>query len=138
MEFFIFPGISSVTTSYPIKYQSIYFQIHVDDLERAKKFYEDVFGVNVTWYMSPEVGWCELQLPSGDTRLGLNSGSLDQKGGLLTIGVEALLETRDYLTGKGVKVGEVTDVPDMVSYFSAWDSEGNRLQIVSDPRVSSQ
>ena len=29
---------------------------------------------------------------------------------------------------------DIVDVPDMVSYFNLADSEGNRLQIVSDPR----
>ena len=50
---------------YPISYRTMYFQLMAKDLERAKRFYEDVFGLEVTFYMSPEVGWCELQLPGG-------------------------------------------------------------------------
>ena len=46
--------------------------------------------------------------------------------------------TKSYLEGKGLETGEMTDVPDMVSYFNTVDSEGNRIQIVSDPRVKSQ
>lgn len=120
---------------YPIPYRTVYFQLSVEDLERAKRFYEEVFGLDVAWYMSPEAGWCELQLPGGDSRLGLNAGG---KGGTLTFDVEDLEATKAYLEGKGLETGEIVDVPDMVSYFNTRDTEGNLLQIVSEPRVKSQ
>ncbi len=120
---------------YPIPYRTVYFQLSVEDLERAKRFYEEVFGLDVVWYMSPEAGWCELQLPGGASRLGLNAGG---KGGTLTFDVEDLEATKVYLEGKGLETGEIVDVPDMVSYFNTRDTEGNLLQIVSEPRVKSQ
>jgi len=120
---------------YPIPYSTVYFQLRVDDLERAKKFYEEVFGLEVVFYVSPEVGWCELQLPGGSPRLGLNAGG---EGGVLTFEVTDLEVTKAYLEGKGLETTEVSDVPDMVSYFNTADSEGNRLQIVSEPRVKTQ
>jgi predicted enzyme related to lactoylglutathione lyase len=49
--------------------------------------------------------------------------------------VEDLEGAKDYLAGKGVETTEIVDVPGMVSYFSLEDSEGNKLQIVSDPRI---
>jgi predicted enzyme related to lactoylglutathione lyase len=58
---------------YPMRFRSIYFQLRAKDLERAKKFYEDVFNLEVTWYMSPEVGWCELRLPGTGAKIGLNA-----------------------------------------------------------------
>ncbi|MHA1704077.1 MAG: VOC family protein, partial [Promethearchaeota archaeon] len=39
------------------------FQVKVKDLDRAKKFYEDLFGFKNIWYMGPEVGWSEFELP---------------------------------------------------------------------------
>ncbi len=120
---------------YPIPYRTVYFQLSVEDLERAKMFYEEVFGLDVVWYMSPEAGWCELQLPGGASKLGLNAGG---KGGTLTFDVEDLEATKAYLEGKGLETGEIVDVPDMVSYFNTRDTEGNRVQIVSEPRVKSQ
>lgn len=120
---------------YPIPYRTVYFQLSVEDLERAKRFYEEVFGLDVTWYMSPEAGWCELQLPGGASKLGLNAGG---KGGTLTFDVEDLEATKAYLEGKGLETEEIVDVPDMVSYFNTRDTEGNLLQIVSEPRVKSQ
>jgi predicted enzyme related to lactoylglutathione lyase len=121
-------------TEHPIKYRSVYFQLPVIELERAKHFYENVFGLEVIWYMNPDIGWCELKLPGRATKLGLNSSVRDD-GGILTIEVENLMMTRKHLIEKGVEVTNISDVPNMVSYFSTFDSEGNRLQIVSDPTV---
>ncbi len=120
---------------YPIAYRTVYFQLKVDDLERAKRFYEKVFGLNVSWYLNPDVGWCELELPGEGSRLGLNTGG---SGGVLTFDVEDLEGTKAYFEGKGLETSEIFDNPDMVSYFNLEDSEGNSIQIVSDPRVSSK
>ncbi len=124
---------------YPMKFRSIYFQLRAKDLERAKKFYQDVFNLEVSWYMSPEVGWCELRLPGSGSRLGLNAlgeGEVaDPNWGKLTMEVEDLEAAKSYLEGKGVETTEIVDNPGMVSYFGLEDSEGNKLQIVSDPRI---
>ncbi len=124
---------------YPLKFKSIYFQLRAKDLERAKKFYEDVFNLEVIWYMSPEAGWCELRLPGTGSRIGLNAlgeGEVaDPNWGKLTMEVEDLEGAKEYLEGKGVETTEIVDVPGMVSYFGLADSEGNQLQIVSDPRI---
>ena len=124
---------------YPMKFKSIYFQLRAEDLERAKKFYEDIFNLEVVWYMSPEAGWCELKLPGSGSRLGLNAlgeGEVaDPNWGKLTMEVEDLEAAKAYLKGKGVETTDIVDVPGMVSYFGIEDSEGNELQIVSDPRV---
>ena len=120
---------------YPITYRTVYFQLTVEDFERAKRFYEDIFGLKVLWDMSPEAGWCELELPGGGSRLGLNAGG---SGGVLTFEVEDLEATKSYLEGRGLETAEISDVPDMVSYFNTKDSEGNKIQIVSEPRVKSR
>ena len=124
---------------YPLKFRDVYFQLRAKDLERAKKFYEDIFNLEVTWYMSPEVGWCELRLPGSGSKIGLNAlGEGEVAGpdwGRLTLDVEDLEAAKAYLTGKGVETTEIMDVPGMISYFNMVDSEGNQLQIVSDPRV---
>lgn len=124
----------------PIVFSRMYFQLKVKDLERAKKFYEDIFNFKVSWYMSPEAGWCELDLPGGTPKLGLNtieeSGELQPSSGTFTIAVENLEETKEYLESKGVKTTDIVDIPQMVSYFNLTDSEGNSVQIVADPRVT--
>ncbi|MCK4896787.1 MAG: VOC family protein [Candidatus Heimdallarchaeota archaeon] len=123
----------------PIKYKAIYFAVMVKDLERAKKFYEDTFGFKVAWYEGPEIGWCEFHLPTTNSRLGLNASGKDKEfgenNGVLSLEVENLEETKEYLDSKGIKTSEIFDNPNFVSFFNLEDSEGNRIQIVADPRI---
>ena len=49
--------------------------------------------------------------------------------------VEDIEETKAFLEGKGVETSEYTDIPGIVTYFYMKDSEGNSIQVVSDPRV---
>ncbi|NHJ24585.1 MAG: hypothetical protein EAX89_08420 [Candidatus Lokiarchaeota archaeon] len=123
----------------PIRISRMYIQLKVENLERAKKFYEEVFNFNIAWYMSPEVGWCEFDLPGGTPRLGLNTieqgEQISPDSSTFTIEVQNLEETKNYLEDQDIKTSEITDIPNMVSYFNTSDSEGNRIQIVSEPRV---
>ena len=122
----------------PIKIDKMYFQLKVVDMERAKKFYEEVFGFKIEWYEDPEVGWCEFNLPGGDPRLGLNlieEGDIAPDSGVFTIQVLNLEETKEYLEEKGIKTTDIVDIPNMVSFFDMTDSEGNRVQIVANPRI---
>ncbi|MHA1399682.1 MAG: VOC family protein [Candidatus Heimdallarchaeaceae archaeon] len=125
---------------YPIKYKTMYFQLKVKDIERAKKFYEDIFGFQVSWYQSPDVGWCEFNLPGGSPCLGLNvvaeGEEIAPSSGILTISVENIESTKTYLENKGIETTEIVDIPNLVSYFNMKDSEGNAIQIVADPRVN--
>ncbi len=123
---------------YPISVGTVYFKINVKDMERAKKFYSDVFNLEITFAPPPEVGWCELQLPGGAPKLGLNlleEGEFKSGAGMLMMEVEDIEGTKAYLKGKGVEASEYTDIPGIVTYFYMKDSEGNSIQIVSEPRV---
>ena len=126
---------------YPIKFKKMYIQVKVQDLERAKKFYEDIFNFDVSWYMSPEAGWCEFNLPGGDPKLGLNLAGEDEEitpnWGILTMDVEDIEAAKKYMESKGIETTDITDIPDMVSYFNIKDSEGNTIQIVAEPRITS-
>jgi len=92
--------------------------------------------------MGPEVGWSEFELPGDSPHLGLNAvlegEEFEEDSGTFTIQVKNLEETKNYLEEQGVKTSEITDIPGMVSYFNITDPEGNRVQIVSDPRISEE
>ena len=123
----------------PMKIRRVYFQIKVDDLVRAKDFYNDVFSFDVAFFEGAALGWCEMQLP-GDSRLGLNLRRTDEEKkapswGVLTLEVENLEETREYLVKKELEASEIFDNPNNVSFFNVKDSEGNTIQIVGDPRI---
>jgi len=126
----------------PIIFDRMLFQIKVKDLDRAKKFYEDLFGFTNIWYVSSEVGWTEFELPGESPHLGLNTieegEKLEEDSGTFTIQVKNLEETKNYLEEQGVDTTEITDIPGLVSYFNIMDPEGNRVQIVSDPRISEE
>ncbi len=128
---------------YPIphKKNSIYFAYPVQDYDRAVKFYEEVFKFEKLWDQGSKVGWCEFALPVKGAKLGLSlsqSGKIKLGSARLVLDVLDLGVTREYLKSKGVKTTEITDILDMVSYFDAFDSEGNIIQIVSDPRVKTK
>jgi len=126
----------------PIIFDRMLFQIKVKDLDRAKKFYEDLFGFKNIWYMSPEVGWTEFELPGDSPHLGLNAvlegEEYEEDSGTFTIQVKNLEETKNFLEEQDVDTTEITDIPDLVSYFNIMDPEGNRVQIVSEPRISDE
>jgi len=123
----------------PIKFDRMIFQIKVRDLERAKKFYEEIFGFTNIWYEGAEVGWTEFDLPGDSPHLGLNSveegEEFEMDSGVFTIQVKNLAETKKYLEQNKIETSDITDIPNMVSYFNMTDPEGNRVQIVSDPRI---
>ena len=107
-------------------------------MERAKKFYEDVFNLEMAFAAPPEIGWCELQLPGGAPMLGLNLADETEykpEFGRLMMEVDDLEEAKAHLERKGVETTDYTDIPRIVSYFYIKDSEGNTIQIVSQPRI---
>ena len=53
--FFVFSSATGSIVYSPHMNRVIHFEIHADDVERAKKFYQDVFGWEMQ-QMSPEVG----------------------------------------------------------------------------------
>jgi len=121
-----------------IRVNTMYFQLNVKDMERAKKFYGDVFNLYVVFAPPPEVGWCEIQLPGGAPRLGLNlpdDGDYPQEYWRMMMEVEDIEATKAYLDGKGVETTDYADIPRRVTYFYMKDSEGNTIQIVSQPRI---
>ncbi len=128
---------------YPIPYKtdSIYFQYQVTDYEQSKKFYEEVLGFEKGWDGGAEVGWVEFALPVTGVRLGLNIDSeakITQGSGVLTLNMVDLDKTKKYFDKKGIETTDIVDIPDMVSYFNIDDPDGNRIQIIADPRVSSK
>ncbi len=49
--------------------------------------------------------------------------------------IENLEETKSYLESKDLTTSEIFDNPSNVSFFNIQDTEGNKVQIVSEPRI---
>jgi predicted enzyme related to lactoylglutathione lyase len=128
-------------TNNPIKIRRVYFQIMVDDLLRAKNFYGKLFNFPVAYFQGVEIGWAEMQLP-GEARLGLHlrrSGiERPHSWGILTVEVENLESCWEYMKEQGLNPTEIFDNPNNISYYNIKDSEGNSIQIVGDPRVTTK
>ncbi len=128
-----------MTKNFPFKTEYLYFQYHVLDIERAKDFYVNTFDFKVAYDGGTDIGWCELDLPVKGTRLGLNllpeGSKLVSGSGVLSFEVTDLEKAKSVLENKGVPSDEIIDIPELVSYFNAVDSEGNKIQFVEEPRI---
>ncbi len=123
------------------KNNSIIFEIDVKDLDRAKKFYIEKFGLEVMWDGGNEVGWCQMKLPVPGTSLGLNllrEGEVTKGSGMLYFDTADLDAVEKLLKEKGVETKPIHDIPDMVSILVAIDPDGNEIGIVAEPRVKSE
>lgn len=118
----------------------VHFEIHVDDPDRAGKFYTDVFGWKFNKWEGPMDYWL---ISTGDTTCpGIDGGMMkrrDPMGNVYnTIGVESIDKSIEHLT----KAGGTIVVPKMpipgvgwLAYFK--DTEGNVFGVMQpDPSAS--
>ena len=119
--------------SYP---KSALVTLHVNDMDRAIRFYQDVFGFQASWTDARQLGWVEIT-----THLdGLFIGLIESIHGLaenqiaFTINVSNIEETKDYLISKGVDTTKIEGFAGMISMFFFVDSEGNRIAVASSSR----
>ena len=134
-----------MTKKYPFEFSKgediFYVSLDVADFDRAKKFYQDIFNFEITFDAGKEVGWCELELPVKGIKIGLNySENKEVKPGSTSLGicVEDIEATKQYLDSKSVYTTKIRDVPDLVSLFDMKDSEGNLIQFIGKPRITSK
>jgi predicted enzyme related to lactoylglutathione lyase len=112
----------------------IHFEIHCDDLDRAERFYTDVFGWRIDRWPGAPLDY-RLITTGADEQPGIN-GALTQRRGTIdgssviayvnTIEVESLEETeRRIEAGGGQRVVDAAEVPGVgtVAYYK--DTEGN-------------
>ncbi len=65
-----------------MKNRVVHFEIYVDDADRAKKFYSEVFGWEFTdWSgVTGTPYWGVMTAPMGSTEPGINGGMMQRKG----------------------------------------------------------
>ena len=110
------------------KNHQAYFILSVTDLQKAKDFYEGIFGFEVLFdYLKAglpeEIGWAELSLPFGGARLGLNltdESRVIHGSSQLCFYVTDINATREFIERKGVLTD---DVPDDYAGMGAGRSE---------------
>ena len=119
----------------------VHFEIPVDDLDRAKKFYSDNFGWKLTQF-GPEMGNYVLAHtgPTDDNgmpqdRAFINGGIMKRDPSatapVLVISVaDADAAVEKVRKSGGSLVGEIMDIPNVGRYARVQDSEGNVIGVI--------
>jgi predicted enzyme related to lactoylglutathione lyase len=106
---------------------------NVTDWEGAKQFYGETLGMPVRLDLGPEVGWCEFG-EEGKTTLAISlwrDETPPPRGGGATpvFDVDDPYAAVEALRNQGVRCDDPVTIPDMVTYASVYDPEGNIFQI---------
>ena len=109
--------------------------VYVKDWELAKKFYRETLDWPVAW-TDDGVGWEEYGI-EGATHVAINRWDANEplpgNGGLTCVlTVENVKQTDQELRAKGVKCGDIVDIPGVVKYGTFFDPEGNRFQFAGN------
>jgi hypothetical protein len=115
-----------------------HFAIHVDDVDRAQRFYKQAFG----WRFEP---WGPPGFPrvfTGDDETGVTEGALHQReeahqpplrGYRCSISVASISDTKEAITASGgVVSGPVFELPGVGKILNFEDPEGNVVAAVED------
>jgi predicted enzyme related to lactoylglutathione lyase len=117
----------------------IHFEIPAIDVEKLKKFYEQVFGWRIEQYPGPVDYWLIQTVPVDDNgmllRPGVNGGMFKkQQPELKPINYFAVEDINDYLTKiqklGGKIVSPKQEVPSVGWVAAAVDPEGNQFALI--------
>lgn len=119
----------------------VHFEIHADDMERAKTFYGDVFGWTFEkWGGEPEY-WMVMTAPKDSKEHGINGGLMARPGkspekgsGGNAFVCTVQVENFDEIAGKIKDAGGEVAMPKFALPGMAWqgyfiDTEGNMFGI---------
>ena len=117
----------------------VHFEIHCGDLDRAERFYRDVFGWEIVRYEGAPVDYRLVTTGSDDER-GINGALVARRGEVdgqaviayvNTIAVEDLADTERRISAAGGEQAvERTEIPGVghLAYFK--DTEGNLFGVL--------
>jgi predicted enzyme related to lactoylglutathione lyase len=106
----------------------VHFEIHCGDLDRAERFYRDVFGWEIQRYEGAPVDY-RLVTTGPDGEIGINGALVERRGeidGQAVIAYEDLSATQERVAAAGGEVAlDRHEVPGVghLAYFK--DTEGN-------------
>ena len=120
-----------------MSHRIVHFEIHAANVERAKKFYQDVFGWQFPQWMEEPAYWGVMTAEEGSAEPGINGGMLIRRGSppvdgapvnayVCTVQVDDFDEIHDRVLAAGGTVA----VPKHAIPGMAWqgyykDTEGN-------------
>ncbi len=108
--------------------------LNVTDLEKSKKWYQEVLGFRLLYQME-EMGWCELATCVDRVNVGLSQvEEAGGKGGATpTFGVTDIDSARQQLEAKDVRFdGPTQTIEGMVKLATFYDPDNNALMLYQD------
>jgi|SRR5579872_469000 len=110
----------------------VHFNLPADDIDRAKKFYSEVFGWSFEKSNAPMEYW--LTKTGDDNQFGINGGfakrdSLNPNT-VNTIDVSSIDEYAKKIQAKGGKVIQGLPIKGVGYFAHCTDTEGNRFDII--------
>ncbi|MCU0489540.1 MAG: VOC family protein [Anaerolineales bacterium] len=111
---------------------------NVRDWQRAKVFYGETLGLPVAFFINDEIGWMEFGEQDG-AHLAINHWEGPEPfpagpgGATVVLAVEDAAQAVAELRRRGVKCDDPVGIPDMVTYATFYDPDGNRLQLAGPP-----
>ena len=105
--------------------------VHVKDYDATRKFYRETLNWPVCW-SDDSIGWEEYGV-EGATHVAINrwagEGPCPSGTGVICVlSVESSSATKKALEAKGIRCGEIVSIPDVVTFGSFYDPEGNEIQ----------
>ena len=110
----------------------IHFEVGADDLERAVRFYREVFGWEIQRWQGPMPYW--LVKTGETTEPGINGAIMERipaVGSVNTVEVVSLEETLGkVIAAGGSQMGSTQTIPGVGIFTYVHDSEGNLLSLM--------
>jgi predicted enzyme related to lactoylglutathione lyase len=127
--------------------RAVHFDVSVKDIDRAKKFYQNVFGWEITKWESPEAnmdywmvmtGKPTMPVPEDRNYYGIDGGMSVPPAGMSTTGSfvvtmdveDADGTAKDIEDNGGKLVSERMTIPGVGYMYMAEDTEGNQFGIM--------
>lgn len=112
-------------------------QLAVTDMSKAKKFYSETLGLNITadYRQDDNNWWVSVELPQGGITITLSTHHDHMKPGAATLyfGSSDISAAHKTLGDKGIEVSEILNdlhgPGSNVSFFTLKDTEGNLIHI---------
>lgn len=112
--------------------------VTVADIEKAKKFFTESCGLEMTMGSSAEHGWLEFVGQEGGMVLGVGQARKENQdavgvNAVVTLTVDDIVATKNSMEKKGVVfVGDIMEVPGHVKMATFVDPDNNTFQLVQE------
>lgn len=119
----------------------LFIQYETTDFQKIIDFYQTGLGLEKTDFSKetkPEVvGLIEFDLPAKGAIISLSKTTAEKikLNDSLVMEVNDIDKVKEMLTKKQVDSSNIKDIPNMLSFMTVKDPDGNTVMFMSDPRI---